>query len=308
MTCDPKNNCTEYLKGLAEKRAQYASFDNEEKITWCSGCGNMGIQNALKRAFSFEGLGVKDLLLCYDIGCNGNGSDKMGTYSLHGLHGRIISAAAGAAVANTNLKVIAIAGDGGTMSEGINHLVHAVRNDYPVLFVLHNNQNYGLTTGQASATTRKGYAMNGSPDGVTTEPMNPSEFALGLEPSFVARTFSGDMKHMTKIFREALNHKGFAFVEVMQVCPTYNKATPSKWFWDRLKFVEDIEGYNSADLEMAREAAHDMNDSLAMGILYRDPTMPSFMERLKSREGLETSILVDEVKHYDVSGFLEELQ
>lgn len=305
MGCNPNTNSD--IKKLSEKKAEYADFDYPEVLTWCGGCGNMGIQNALRRAFTLEGLTVNDLLLCYDIGCNGNGSDKLATYSLHGLHGRIISAAAGAALANSKLKVLAFAGDGGTMSEGINHLVHSVRNDYPMVFVLHNNQNYGLTTGQASATTRKGYKMNASPDGVANEPMNPSEFVLGLGATFVARTFSGDTKHMTKVLREALNHKGFAFVEIMQMCPTYNKATPINWFWDRIKYVDDIEGYDETNLEMAKEAAFDIYEKLSMGVLYRDKKTANFVERLISRKDKKTA-LIDEVKHYDVSQFMDKFK
>jgi len=305
MSCGSHTNS--YLKGLAENAENYLAYESEEKVTWCGGCGNYGVQNSLKRALTLEGLGVEDVMFCFDIGCNGNGSDKIHGYTIHGLHGRAISLGAGCALANSKMKVIASAGDGATMSEGINHLIHAVRSDYPMVFILHNNQNYGLTTGQASATTRKGYAMNGSPDGVVAEPMNPIDLVLGLGASFVARTFSADHKHMTKIFREAIKHKGFAFVEVMQVCPTYNKATPSTWFWERMKYIEDIEGYDPTNFKMAREVAHDIYEQMAVGLLYLDEEMPNFVERLQSRKEYDTA-LVEEVDHYDVSNILKRFE
>lgn len=305
MGCHSGKNS--YLQGLSENKEQYLAYESDEKVTWCGGCGNYGIQNALKRALTLEGLGVKDVLFCFDIGCNGNGSDKIFGYTIHGLHGRVISLGAGCALANSKMKVIASAGDGATMSEGINHLIHAVRSDYPMVFLLHNNQNYGLTTGQASATTRKGERMNASPDGVTNEPMNPSELVLMLGASFVARTFSADPKHMTKIFQEAITHKGFAFVEVMQVCPTYNKATPSTWFWERMKYTCDIKGYDPTNLKMAREVSADIYEQLAVGVLYNDEKMPNFVERLDSRKGKETT-LVEEVSHYNVGNLLKRFE
>lgn len=286
-------------KTLAERKNEYLAYEGDEVITWCSGCGNYGIQNALERALVLEGVKPHETLFCYDIGCNGNGADKMGksaVYSIHGLHGRVISLAAGAAIANPRIKVIASGGDGGTMSEGINHLIHAVRNDYPMMFILHNNENYGLTTGQASATTRMGHPMNGSPDGVLAEPMNCSEFVLGLKPSFVARTFSGDVEHMTDIFRAALNHKGFAFVEVMQVCTTYNRATPQEWYLEHCVPLKK----EASTLEEAKKACADLYEKMNLGVFYRDSKRAPFMERLVSRKGLKTAP-VEEVTKRNIS-------
>src|SRR3989338_6065342 len=267
---DCNNTSKKYLHDLIARKKEYLALETEQKMTWCGGCGNYAIQNSLKRALALEGLGVRDITLFFDIGCNGNASDKFHAYTFHGLHGRVIPVAAGAALANRCVKAIAFGGDGAIMSEGVNHLVHAVRSDYPMLFILHNNQNYGLTTGQASSTTRKGCKMNGSPDGVLLEPMNPSEFVLGLNPTFVARTFSGDAKHMTNILRQAIAHDGFAFVEVMQACPTYNKSTPNEWFWEKVVYTEDMKDYDVTDIWAAKKAAHDIYEKMVLGILYRD--------------------------------------
>jgi len=296
----------EDYKKLADLKNEYLAYEGGEVITWCSGCGNYGIQNAVERALVLEGYNPKDVLFCYDIGCHGNGSDKVGktaVYSIHGLHGRVLPVAAGAAVANPNLKVIAAGGDGGTMSEGVNHFVHAVRNDFPMVFILHNNENYGLTTGQASATTRRGFPMNGSPDGVITEPINCSEFALNLGASFVARGYSGDVKHMTGILREALKHKGFAFVEVMQVCPTYNKATPVEWYEQRTSHLKSAPKTRDEALKIAR----DMDENMKLGVLYQDKKTVNFLGRLVNREGIK-SAPVEEVGKFDIKGLTKRFE
>ncbi len=292
------------MKDLASKKDLYRKLESvDEPSTWCSWCGNYGIQKALIRALTLENIAPRDCLLCYDVGCNGNGSDKIGAYTLHGLHGRVISLAAGAALANSRMKVVAMGGDGATFSEGVGHLIHAVRSNYPLMFIHHNNENYALTTGQASGTTRKGQPMNGTPDGATLDPINACEIVLTLNPSFVARVFSGDVKHMTEIFKQALNHKGFAFIDVLQVCPTYNRATSNKWFEERIRYTEDIKGYDEKDLEMAKKTAHDLSSEIAIGILYRNDRL-DYASQLKSREGKKES-LTDEVTSFDIVEILK---
>ncbi|MDA1061237.1 MAG: thiamine pyrophosphate-dependent enzyme [bacterium] len=290
---------------LIAKSNDFLKYETDKVITWCSNCGNYGIQNAITRALVLEGFGRRDFMMCFDIGCSGNGSDKVEATTVHGLHGRVISLAAGAAVANQRMKVIAFAGDGATFSEGVNHLVHGVRNDYPMLFVHHNNENYGLTIGQASATTPCGAKMAGAPDGVVIDPINTLEFVLSLKPSFVARSFSGNVDHMTSVFREALKHKGFAYVEVLQACPTYNKTTPDAWYAQRVRYIEDLEGYDKGDIWAARKIVEDMEENIYCGVLYENASKRDFMSVQKSREGIKTE-LVDEVKHFDVTELMPE--
>lgn len=287
------------LKKLAEKSAEYVNFQTDKKMTWCGGCGNYGIQNALMRALVLEDFKRRDILMCFDVGCSGNESDKFEAYTIHGLHGRVIPMAAGAAMANRKIKVIASAGDGATFSEGVNHLVHGVRNDYPILFIHHNNENYGLTTGQASALTPCGQKMTGTPGEVVLNPINSLDFVLTLGPSFVARGFSGEVDQMTEIFRAALKHKGFAFVEVLQSCPTYNKATPDDWYASRVKSIESLKGYDRTDIWQARKIVQDQEKNIYTGVLYLDERRKDYMSLQKSREGIKSE-LVDEVRHCDV--------
>jgi len=285
---------------LVKKAEKMVKYETDKVMTWCSNCGNFGIQNALTRALVLEDMERNDFLLCFDIGCNGNAADKFEAYTIHGLHGRVISLAAGAALANERMKVIAFAGDGATFSEGVNHLVHGIRNNYNMVFIHHNNENYGLTIGQASACTRKGVKMNGTMDGVVVDPINPVEFALNMGPSFVARGYSGNVDQLTDIMRAALNHKGFAFVEVLQACPTYNRSTPDAWYGERMKDISELKGYDRGNLEQARRVAADMDKDIYSGILYVNESKQDLLSLQKSREGAKTQ-LVDEVKFYDVS-------
>lgn len=297
------SSAAERRRLLAEKSKQYLKYENDEMSTWCGGCGNFAVQNALKRALVLENIEPKNVVMVFDVGCNGNGADKIEGFTVHGLHGRTISLAAGMSVCDPKIKIIASGGDGATFSEGPNHLIHAVRNNYPMIFIHHNNENYGLTTGQPSALTKCGAKMNSAPDGVVLEPINSLDFVLSLKPSFVARAFSGEVDHMTEVFQAALKHDGFAFVEILQACPTYNKATPEHWYSERVKFIESLKNYDNSDIWQARKIVQDLEKDIYLGLLYEDKNKKSFLNLLPNRENVKT-VLTEEVKHYDVSAFL----
>ena len=283
-------------------------WDSHRKITWCGNCGNYGIQAAIKRALTLEGLGVRDVVFCFDVGCSGNGSDKIEGYTIHGLHGRVLSLAAGVKLANPNLKVFAEAGDGATFSEGVNHLVHAVRNDYPVIFLHHNNENYGLTTGQPSALSPKGAKLNAAPEGgVAVEPLNPLDFVLSLKPTFVARGFSGEVNHLTDLIREALKHPGFAFIDVLQACPTYNRETPDDWYSTRVRDVVELANYDCTDIWQARRIVQNEDEKFYLGVLYKNPRSADFFAAQQAHRAGRNTTSIEEVKGYDVSDLLKGL-
>lgn len=287
-----------------EHHVHFKDYFSENLYTWCTNCGNYGIFAAIKRALVAENIKPCETLLCFDIGCHGNGADKIDGFRFHGLHGRVIPFASGAAIANRNIKVIAFGGDGGTLGEGINHLVSAIRSNYEIMFVLHNNLNYGLTVGQASATTKVGVKMNASPDGVTSDPIHPMRFVLSLHPAFAARTFSGDIHHMTKTFQAALRHKGFRFIEVLQSCPTFNHMTPHEWYQERIKDVEEINNYNPQDIKSALQISEDLEKQIAIGVLYQNKKSIPFMEKQANRLKAKTE-LVDEVRHFPTQKLFE---
>ncbi len=285
------------LEHYQNSDVSYSDYYSNNIYTWCTNCGNYGIAAATKRALVAENIPPRNTLLCFDIGCNGNGSDKIGGYRLHGLHGRVIPIACGASLANRRVTVIASGGDGATLSEGINHLVHAIRSNYNITFLMHNNCNYGLTTGQASAATKAGIPMNSSPDGVTATAMNVMQFVLGLGTSFAARTFSGDVTQMTEIIRAGIIHKGFSFIEILQNCPTYNKFTTHEWYQERIFDTVNVNDYDNTDINQALTTSKDLEEKIATGILYRDPNSIPFDQRLANRQSIESE-LVDEVRNY----------
>jgi 2-oxoglutarate/2-oxoacid ferredoxin oxidoreductase subunit beta len=281
-----------------------SEYYSETQCNWCDGCGNYGIWTAVKYALTDLNLHPWQVCLCYDVGCHGNGSDKLQGYRFHGLHGRVIPFAAGAKLANTRLPVIAFGGDGGTFSEGIGHLVHGVRSNYPITFILHNNGNFGLTTGQASSLTWQGHPMNTSPNGIPERTLASMDFIFALNPTFVARGFSGDIKLMTRILKAAIQHRGFAFVDVLQACPTYNHFATHQYLLDKY-FDANAAGHDSSDLRGAKALAAQDQDRIACGILYQREDIPDFYERLTPRRGLETTC-VEEVRKYDVSEYWRE--
>lgn len=273
-----------------------AAYHNDNKCTWCDGCGDYGIWTAVKRALAASNIAPHEVLLCYDVGCHGNGSDKIGGYRFHGLHGRVLPFAAGAKIANMNMPVMAFGGDGASFSEGVGHLVHSIRSNYPIVFVLHNNANYGLTTGQASSLTWQGQKMNTSPNGIPEHTLPSMDFVFSLEPTFVARGFSGNIAQMSEILQAALKHRGFAFVDFLQACPTYNKFATHDYL---LEHVYVPKNHDTSDFKKARALAVDTREKIATGILYQNETVPSFYERLIPRQQKKTT-LVEEVKVQEV--------
>lgn len=273
----------------------------ETQCTWCDGCGDYGIWTATKRALVASGIPPHGVLLCYDVGCHGNTSDKLLGYRFHGLHGRVLPFAAGAKLANPRLPVMAFGGDGASFSEGVGHLVHAVRSNYPIVFVLHNNANYGLTLGQASSLTWQDQVMNSSPNGIPEHTLPSMDFIFSLEPTFVARGFSGDIPQMTDILQKALAHRGFAFVDLLQACPTYNRFATQTYLLEHCRPVGT--DHDVTNLMKARQLAVDTSESIATGVLYQREDVPSFYERLVARQGRETTA-VEEVAVQDVTDLL----
>lgn len=276
------------------------------KCTWCDGCGDYGIWTAIKRALVELGIAPWQTLLCYDVGCHGNGSDKLAGYRFHGLHGRVIPFAAGAKLANMKLPVIAFGGDGASFSEGIGHLVHGIRSNYPITFVLHNNANYGLTTGQASSLTWQGQPMTASPNGMPEHTLNSMDFIFSLEPTFVARGFSGNIPQLTELFKAAIQHQkhGFAFVDVLQACPTYNKFATHEYLLEKC-YDANKEGHDPTDFKKARKLAIDTKKRIATGILFQREDVPNFYDRLVPRQG-KTTTPVEEVQKGDVTELMKE--
>lgn len=286
------------------KCVTHADYKTDNLLTWCNGCGNYSIWGAVRNALVAEQIAPKDTLFVHDIGCNGNGADKINGYGIKGLHGRAIPLAAGASIANNKIKVIASAGDGAVLAEGISHLIHAVRANYNFTLIIHNNANFALTTGQASPATPKNIKMSYAPDGVTTMPINISQLLIPLEPSMYARGFSGSQKQLTYLIQQGIQHKGLSVIEVLQSCPTYNYFMSNDWYLKHIYDVADRSSYNPSDKVVAMKISEDLQDKIATGIIYKNEFVQPFANQLVQREGYETE-LIDEVKQYPIDKLLE---
>lgn len=244
-------------------------FNTHIKPTWCPGCGNFAIWLSLKNALSELNLDPKNILIFYGIGCSGNGADFIKTYGWHSLHGRSVPSAIGAKLANKNLKVIVVAGDGDSYGEGIGHFIHAIRGNTDITYIVHDNQVYGLTTGQVAPTAEHGYKSKSTPEGIVEERLNPLALAIANQASFVSRGFSGDAGHLKELFKSAISHPGFSLVDVFQPCVTFNLTNTFKWFFDRLYNLDKDSKYNKQDLSLAWQKSQEWGVKIPYGIFYQ---------------------------------------
>lgn len=218
--------------------------------TWCPGCGNYCTFAALKKALVELSIAPHETVVTYGIGCHGHLVNFLNTYGFEGLHGRPLPLAQGVKLANHDLTVIASTGDGDCLGEGGNHFIHAARRNINITVILHDNQSYSLTTGQTSPTSETGYKSKSTPFGNLDIPINPVSLALVSHASFVARGFSADTNHLTKLFKAAITHKGFAVVDVLQPCVIFNKMNTVEFFQKRVEKIEATASVNEA-LQMA---------------------------------------------------------
>ena len=245
------------------------SFKTNFLPTWCPGCGDYGIWTALKMALAKLGIGPDDALLVYGIGCHGNMYDWMRTYAFEGLHGRALPVAQGVKLANHNLPVICVCGDGDCLGEGGNHFIHAAKRNPNITVLIHDNQVYGLTTGQASPTAKTGFKTKSTPDGVSDEPLNPLTLAITAGATFVARGFAGDIPGLSDLIAQAISHKGFSVLDMLQPCVTFDKVHTYAWYRTRLYELAD-QSYMPDDRLRAIEKAMEWGDRIPLGVLYKE--------------------------------------
>jgi len=255
------------------KLADYAGIPS----AWCPGCGNFGILTGVKRALVELEIEPHRLLMVSGIGQAGKLPHYAKGNILNMLHGRTLPAAAGAKIANPELVVIAVGGDGDGYGEGGNHFMHAVRRNHDITYLVHNNQIYGLTKGQASPTSDPGFVTKTTPGGAPT-PMNPMTLAIALEGTFVARGFAGDVEHLTGLISSAIRHKGFALVDVLQPCVVFNRKNTFAWYRERVYKLDDSE-YDPGNKSAAFEKAQEWGDRIPIGVIYRGER-PTFEEQL----------------------------
>ena len=238
------------------------------EIAWCPGCGNFGILKAVKKALVDLQLAPEKVLFVSGIGQAGKFPHYLKCNLLNELHGRSLPAAAAAKIVNPEMTVIAEGGDGDGYGEGGNHFLHAMLRNVDFTYLVHDNQVYGLTKGQASPTSERGFISKTTPGGAH-EPLNPLALAIAANASFVARGYAGDIPHLSRIIAEAIQHKGFALVDILQPCVTFNHTNTYQFFQQRVYRLEDEVGYDPADRLKAFTKALEWGDRIPTGILYR---------------------------------------
>jgi len=235
---------------------------------WCPGCGNFGILKAFKDAMVELGVEPHQFTMVSGIGQAGKFPHYVQCNTFNGLHGRTLPVATGIKLTNHEMLVIAVAGDGDCYGEGGNHLIHAIRRNINVKLFVHDNQIYGLTKGQASPTSMEGMVTKNQPFGVFSEQLNPISLAVALDCSFVARGFAGDPVYLKGLIKEAINHKGFALVDILQPCVTFNKINTYEWYKQRVYPIEPE--YNPEDRVEAFKKALEWSERIPLGVIYRN--------------------------------------
>ncbi|MCG1008754.1 2-oxoacid:ferredoxin oxidoreductase subunit beta [Salinicoccus sp. ID82-1] len=259
--------------------ATFKDFRNNIKPNWCPGCGDFSVQAAIQKACAANGLEPDELAVITGIGCSGRLSGYIKSYGFHSTHGRSLPVAQGVKMANDDLTVIASGGDGDGFAIGMGHTVHALKRNIDITYIVMDNQVYGLTKGQTSPSSGKGFVTKTTPDGSKENPIQPIRTALASGATFVAQSVSSDIKQLTAIIQQAMDHKGFSFINVFSPCVTYNKVNTYDWFKENLIAVEDIEDFDHTDAKNAMQNVMEY-DGLLKGIIYHDQEAKSYQENI----------------------------
>ncbi len=271
-------------------------FDATTEITWCAGCGDFAILRALKLALADLGIEPYQALVVSGIGCGSKLPDYMNANAYLTNHGRPVPVATAAKLANPDLHVIVTSGDGDSYGIGGNHFVQSCRRNPNITQIVENNQIYGLTKGQYSPTSDKGFITTTSPDGSIERAFNPMAVAIAAGATFVSRAFAGEPKHLAGVIAKGIQHRGYALIDVLQPCVTFNRVNTYDWYRQRVYHLED-EDYDPSDREAAWKKAHEWEERIPLGVLYRAEGLPTYEDQVKAlAEGSPVSRLDDLAK------------
>ncbi|MFH2012015.1 MAG: 2-oxoacid:ferredoxin oxidoreductase subunit beta [Pseudomonadota bacterium] len=246
----------------------YGTFET----AWCPGCGNFSILEAVKQALAKSGLEPHQVLFVSGIGQAAKAPHYLKANLFNGLHGRSLPVATGAKLANPRLTVIVESGDGCNYGEGGNHFLAAIRRNIDVTLLVHNNQVYGLTKGQASPTSDKGFVSKVHPGGVSSVAFNPVSVAVAMHAGFVARAFAGMINNLSDIIQKALAYRGFSLVDILQPCVSFNKVNTFAWYKKRSYALN--ENYDPTDWDAAIKMANQWGDQIPLGVIYQNNRPP----------------------------------
>lgn len=271
-------------------------YQADRETAWCPGCGNFPLRTALAESFAEMDLKPEEIAMFTGIGQAAKLPHYIKVNGFNGLHGRSIPPAIGMRVANPEMTVIVESGDGCTYGEGGNHLIHNIRRNPDIIHLVHDNQIYGLTKGQASPTSVESLRTPVQTHGVNAEPFNPIRFAVGMKASFVARSTVGDREHLKEMIKEAKKHKGYALIDVFQPCVSFNKINTYQWYNKRVYKLED---HDPTDHAAAMKIADEFGDEIPIGVIYKEEktTFRERMPYLEDKALVERDVKVDDLKY-----------
>ena len=246
-------------------------FGNYE-TAWCPGCGNYSILKAVKQALVASQLPPSQILFVSGIGQAAKTPHYMNVNLFDGLHGRSLPVATGAKLANPKLTVIVESGDGCNYGEGGNHFLAAIRRNIDITLLVHNNQVYGLTKGQASPTSETGFVTKAQPSGMASSSFNPVAVAVAMKAGFVARAFSGLPDHLAQLIQQAIAHRGFSLIDILQPCVSFNKVNTFTWYKSRCRELPP--DYDPANWTAAIQKAEEWGETIPVGIIYQNSKPP----------------------------------
>jgi 2-oxoglutarate ferredoxin oxidoreductase subunit beta len=270
------------------------------ETAWCPGCGNFGILLAVKRALAARGLKPHQVLFVSGIGQAAKTPHYLNANLFNGLHGRSLPVATGAKLANPELIVIAESGDGCTYGEGGNHFLAAIRRNIDITMLVHDNQVYGLTKGQASPTSEEGFVSKTQPEGSASAPFNPVGVAVAMRAGFVARGFSGMTDLLSDLIQQAIIHPGFSLIDVLQPCVSFNRVNTWEWYQERCEPLPH--SYDPTNWQAAMEIAQQWGERIPVGVIYRN-ARPPFTERVGRGPLVRQGVDRDKIKRI-MEGFL----
>jgi 2-oxoglutarate ferredoxin oxidoreductase subunit beta len=260
-------------------------YDTTVEVTWCAGCGDYAILRALKLALADLDISPHEVLLVSGIGCGSKLPDYMNANGYMTIHGRPLAVATGAKLANPDLHVLVVNGDGDGYGIGGNHFVHTCRRNPDITQIVENNQIYGLTKGQYSPTSDAGFVTTTSPDGAFEVAFNPIAIALAAGATFIGRSFSGEPKRMAELIAKGIKHRGYALIDVLQPCVTFNRVNTYAWYRERIYHLEDEQGYDPTDRAAAWARAQEWSERIPVGVIYQAEGIPAYEDQVRALEG-----------------------
>ncbi len=246
-----------------------ADYNSPDPIAWCPGCGDFGIREAVKLALSELGIVPAQTCFVSGIGQAAKAPHYIKCNLFNGLHGRTLPVALGIKLSSPGLRVFAEGGDGDGYTEGGNHLLHALRRNANIVYLVHDNQVYGLTKGQTSPTSDSGFVSKTTPYGALAPGFQPLALAVALDCGFVGRGFSGNVRHLADLLKAAVGQRGFALIDILQPCVSFNKVNTAQWYKERV--YELGSDYDPTDRLAAFAKAREWGERIPIGVIYRSP-------------------------------------